>query len=78
MINTELKNKVKEKVDSIEQSYLLEEILQLIELETTSEDVFIIPNSHKEELEISLKQMDDGLTVSNDVVNQRVSKWLLR
>lgn len=77
MLNSDLKNKVKEKVDSIEESYLLEEILQLIDLETNSDDVFIIPESHKKELDISLKQMDNGVTFANEFVNKRIAKWLL-
>ncbi len=77
MLNTELKAKVKEKVDSIEQSYLLEEILQLIEIETVPEDVFIIPESHKQELEKSLIQMEKGQIISNALVNKGVAKWLL-
>lgn len=78
MINTELKNRIKEKVDSIEQSFLLEEILQLIEIEASSNDIFVIPQSHKKELEISLNQMEDGLNLTNELANKRVSEWLLK
>ena len=45
--------------------------------ETTAKDVFIIPESHKEELEISLNQKDSGLVFSNEIVNKRIAKWLL-
>ncbi|HAQ39123.1 MAG TPA: hypothetical protein DCX89_02375 [Saprospirales bacterium] len=77
MVHTELKNKVKEKIDSIDQSYLLEEILQLIDLETNSGETFIMPEAHTEELELSLKQLDEGKTFTNDFVNKRIAKWLL-
>ena len=77
MVNSDLKNKVKERIDLIEKPYLLEEILRLIDLETSSDEDFIIPEAHKKELDISLKQMDNGSTFTNEFVNKRVAKWLL-
>lgn len=77
MIDVELKNRVKEKIDTIEESYLLEEILNLIDIEKSAKDVFIIPESHKKELEISLNQKDSGLVFSNEIVNKRIAKRLL-
>jgi len=78
MSNIELKNKVIERLEKVNQPHLLEEILNLIEIETRNEEVFIIPEEHKADLEISLKQLKDGKTVSNEVVNERVQKWLYK
>ena len=78
MSTVELKNKVIERLKTVEESYLLEEILNLIKIETSSEEVFIIPEEHKADLKISLKQKQEGKTVSNEVVNRRVQKWLYR
>jgi len=78
MSTVELKNKVLKRLENVDNAYLLEEILSLIEFESTSEEVFVIPEEHKADLEISLQQLKEGKTVPNDVVNQRVQKWLYR
>ena len=78
MSTIELRNKVLERLASVDEAYLLEEILSLIEFETSSEEVFEIPKGHKADLEISLKQLKEGKTIPNEVVNQRVQKWLYR
>ena len=78
MSTVELKNKVIERLEKVNQPYLLEEGLNLIEVETRSEEIFMIPEKHKADLEISLQQLKDGKTVPNEVVNQRVQKWLYR
>lgn len=78
MSTVELRNKVLERLASVNEAYLLEEVLTLIEFETSSEGVFEIPEEHKADLEISLKQLKEGKTIPNEVVNQRVQKWLNR
>jgi len=77
MVDVELKNRVKEKIDAIEESYLLEDILNLIDIEKSAKEVFIIPESHKKELEKKKKKKDSGLVFSNEFVNGRIAKWLL-
>jgi len=78
MSTTELRNKVIERLEEINQPHLLEEILNLIEIETRSEEIFMIPEEHKADLKISLQQLKDGKTVPNEVVDERVQKWLYR
>jgi len=78
MSTVELKNKVLERLETIEEAYLLEEILNLIKIETSNEEVFKIPKDHISDLEISLNQKQEGKTVINEVVKQRVQKWLYR
>jgi len=78
MSTVELKNKVIKRLEDVNQPHLLEEILNLIEIETRSEEVFMIPEEHKADLEISLQQLKEGKTVPNEVVNERMQKWLYR
>lgn len=78
MSTVELKNKVLERLESVEEAYLLEEILNLIDIESSDTGAFKIPEEHKADLEISLTQKREGKTVPNEVVNQRVKKWLYR
>ena len=64
MISLELRNRVKERIDQIEDVYLLEEILNLINLETSNDEVFSIPSEHQKELDISIKQIKNSQTIS--------------
>jgi hypothetical protein len=72
----ELKNQVKKRIESVNDEYLLEEILNLIDFESEKEEIYIIPSDHQKELEISLEQMKNGDTISNEDVNDKVQKWL--
>ncbi len=71
-----LKNQVKKRIETVNDAYLLEEILNLIEIGTEKEEIFIIPNDHQKELDISLEQMKNGDTISNEELNAKVKGWL--
>ena len=74
----ELKNQVKKRIESVNDEYLLEEILNLIDFESEKEEIYIIPSDHQKELEISLEQMKNGNTISNDDVNDILQKWIIK
>jgi hypothetical protein len=76
MADIELKNQVKKRIESVNDEYLLEEILNLIDFESEKEGIYIIPSDHQKELTISLEQMKNGETISNEDVNTKVQKWL--
>lgn len=68
MSAVELKNKLKEKIEQISEDYLLEELLNIIELESSKTIKFEIPEQHKKGLQISLEQMDVGKTTAQEQV----------
>lgn len=68
MSTLELKNKLKEKIEELNEDYLLEELLSIIDLESSRNEVFKIPEEHKKGLERSLKQMDAGQTIPHNQV----------
>jgi len=70
MFTLELKKKLKEKIEEINEDFLLEELLNIIDLEAHKSVIFKIPEEHKEGLKISLKQMDAGNTIPHDNVIQ--------
>jgi superfamily I DNA and RNA helicase len=72
----ELKNKVRKRIESLNDEHLLEEILNLIDFESDKEEIYSIPLDHQKVLEISLEQMKNGNTISNEDVNDKVQKWL--
>ncbi|MBK8737094.1 MAG: hypothetical protein IPL98_14760 [Saprospiraceae bacterium] len=74
----ELKNKVRKRIESLNDEHLLEEILNLIDFESDKEEIYSIPLDHQKELEISLEQMKNGNTISNDDVNDILQKWIIK
>jgi Mn-dependent DtxR family transcriptional regulator len=76
MAVNDLKNQVKERIEHINDEYLLEKILNLIDFETDDNEIFIIPDEHKKEIGKSLEQFEKGITLSNETVKQNFQKWL--
>jgi len=76
MAVVDLKNQVKNRIETVNDAYLLEEILNLIEFGAEKEEVFIIPKDHQKELDISLEQMKNGEIISNEDVNAKIQEWL--
>jgi len=74
MSSIELKNKLKEKIESLDEDYLLEYLMNIIETETSNE-VFEIPESHKNSIDIGLAQIKAGNTYTNEEVIKRVQQW---
>ena len=72
MSTVELKNKLKKKIEELHEDYLLEELLNIIDLETNKSSVLKIPKEHKEGLEISLNQMDSGKIIPHKEVIQEL------
>jgi predicted transcriptional regulator len=75
MSTVELKNKLKEKIDSLEEDYLLEHLIGIIEIET-SDDEFKIPEVHKRSIDRGIAQIKAGQGISNDEVMERVRRWV--
>jgi translation initiation factor 2 gamma subunit (eIF-2gamma) len=73
---SELKNKVKQRIDLVNDKYLLEEILSLIDFESGNDEAFIIPTSHQKKLEISLEQMKKGDVIPNEEIDLIIKKRL--
>lgn len=74
MSTVELRNKLKEKIEELNEDYLLEHLIGIIEVET-SDEVFEIPESHRKSIDIGLAQIKAGKTVTNEEVMKRVQQW---
>ncbi len=76
MSTAELKKKVLKKIEQIDKDYLLEDLLNLIEIESLHEEVYEIPESHMKSINIGLKQMERGEVESHAKVQKEIKKWL--
>jgi len=75
MSNIELKSRVYKELESAD-DYLLEEILGLINIESTHNEIVKIPDYYKEALDKSISQIKSGNTVPNSEVEESIEKWL--
>lgn len=74
MSTAELKNELKKRIDDLEENDLLEHLISIIEIETSSE-YFEIPESHKKSIDIGIAQIKAGQGISNKEVMERVKRW---
>ncbi|MDA8692704.1 hypothetical protein N9L92_01490 [Saprospiraceae bacterium] len=74
MSTIDLKNKLKEKIESLHEDYLLEHLIDIIEIETSNKP-FEIPESHKKSIDIGLAQIKAGNIFTNEEVMERVQQW---
>ncbi len=77
MSSVELKSKVFHELESVD-DYILEEILNLIQIETSNKKLIKIPKYYKKSLDKSILQMEEGKTVSNDIVESKIEQWLYK
>jgi len=68
MSTAELKNILKERIEGLDENHLLEELLNIIDLESDKSGVIKIPKEHKKSLDTSLSQVDNGKTISHQDV----------
>jgi len=59
---------LKEKIENLNEDYFLEELLDIIDLESDKSSIVEIPDAYMEKLSISLKQMDEAKTTSHNEV----------
>ncbi len=76
MSTVELKNMLKEKIDGLNEDYLLEELLSIIALESNNNEAVKIPDVHKKGLAVSINQMDTGKKTPHHQVMQELKDGL--
>ncbi len=75
MSTVELKNKLKEKIEKLNQDDLLEQLLGIIELESIKSEVFRMPEEHKAGIQVGLQQIKEGKTKTHDEVMSKYKSW---
>ncbi|MBK8388336.1 MAG: hypothetical protein IPL23_03210 [Saprospiraceae bacterium] len=75
MVSVELKQKVLRKLEDVEDDYLLEEVLALLEFETTTEP-FKLTKPQISAIEEARLQIKKGEVYSNAEVEAEFDQWL--
>jgi hypothetical protein len=73
----ELKSRVYKELESADDC-LLEEILDLINIESKHNEIVKIPSHYEEALNKSILQIKSGNTIPNSAVEESIEKWLYK
>ena len=74
MSTTELKNKILDKLKTVDDA-VLREVLELLEFETNT-GIYQISELERESIEIGIQQIENGQTVTHEEVLKEVNQWL--
>jgi len=70
------KQEIINKVNTIENPAFLDEILNLIRIESEFEEIYALTDEEKNAVNEGLKDLDEGRSYSNKDSKKMVSKWL--
>ena len=76
MSSLELKQKIIEKIESIEDDNLLAEIYRTLEISQADNDVFVLTPPMRIALDEGLEDVKHGRVISNDEANKEIDEWL--
>ncbi len=72
----ELRNRIINSVSAIEDEAILNEIHELIKMETEIDSVYKLTDQEKSAVEAGLRDSNEGKIVSSEVANELVAQWL--
>ncbi len=75
MTTIELKKRVLKKIENINEDYLLEEVLALIEFETSSASIEL-STDQKSAIDEARAQIKRGEVYTNEEVDKEIDQWL--
>jgi hypothetical protein len=76
MSTLELKIRLMEKIDKIEDENLLKEVIRLLELSAGTEDMYILDLDQKAVIAEARNQIKNGQFLTEDQANQEIDEWL--
>jgi hypothetical protein len=76
MSTIELKEKLIEKINGIEDEALLEEIAGLIDFDIESDDIYVLSPEEVEAVKDGIDQIEKGLAISNEEARKIFDKCL--
>jgi hypothetical protein len=74
MSSTELKLKIIDKVTSIKDELILEEIYKLVNLESDMETVYTLTETEKKAIDLGLKDIKEGRIYSSEVAESMLKE----
>ena len=75
MTTIDLKKRVMKKIENLNEDYVLEEVLALIEFETSSESIKL-SSEQKSAIDEARTQIKRGEVYTNEEVDNEIDQWL--
>lgn len=75
MVKSEVKNKLLDKIEQIDDPKIIHEIYRLIGIDL-EEDVYQTNDAQKKAIEAGLSEIKEGKTLTEKEANKQTSKWL--
>jgi hypothetical protein len=76
MTTQDLKHKVIDKVNELEDENLLLDLMKLIDDNSIDNDIYQLSSNHKNAIDIAIKQIENGDYLTNEQSNKDIDKWL--
>ena len=76
MSTVEIRKRLIDKIQNIQDGRILEEAYRLLELDTEDADIYKLNNSQKEAITVARKQIKKGQFLTEEQANKEVDEWL--
>jgi len=76
MTHSDLKTRVLEGIENTRNTYLLEEVLRLLHLESQDLKVYELNEGQINAINEAREQIEKGQTLTNEEANDQIDKWL--
>lgn len=76
MNSIELKKKVINKINQLEDDEILNEVYRLLDDSFEDTEIYQLSEGHKNAIEIAKAQIGDGEFLTNEEANKDIGKWL--
>ena len=76
MSATELKLQIINKITTIEDELILEEIYKLVNLESEMDSVYRLTDDERKAIDIGIKDISEGRVYSSEAADNMIKEWL--
>lgn len=76
MSATELKLQIINKIKTIEDELILEEIFKLVDIEAQMDSVYRLTDDERKAINVGLKDLQEGRVHSSEEANNIIKEWL--
>ena len=76
MTTQDLKHKVIDKVNELNDESLLLDLMKLIDDNSFDNDIYQLSSNHKDAIDKAIRQIENGEYLTNDQSNKEIDKWL--
>ena len=76
MSTVEIRKRLIDKIQNIQDGRILEEAYRLLELDIEDADIYKLNNSQKEAIAVARKQIKKGQFLTEEQANKEIDEWL--